>query len=123
MTKRAKRNEKAHRHCEECERRGNPSYNHNMFRPAIYIMTNKKNGTLYVGVTSNLPKRIDEHKSGLGGQFTSRYQLHTLVYAEHADTMEIAIAREKQLKSGSRKKKIALIEASNPTWQDLSYLI
>jgi putative endonuclease len=94
-----------------------------MFRPAVYIMTNMRNGTLYVGVTSNLPKRIDEHKRGVGGHFTSKYHLHTLVYAEYGDTMEVAIMREKQLKGGSRKKKIALIESINPTWEDISSLI
>ena len=94
-----------------------------MFRPAVYIMTNMRNGTLYVGVTSNLPKRIDEHKRGVGSGFTSKYHLHTLVYAEYADTMEVAIMREKQLKGGSRKQKIALIESINPTWEDISSLI
>ncbi len=86
-------------------------------------MTNMRNGTLYVGVTSNLPKRIDEHKRGVGSGFTSKYHLHTLVYAEYADTMEVAIMREKQLKGGSRKQKIALIESINPTWEDISSLI
>lgn len=94
-----------------------------MFRPAVYIMTNKKNGTLYVGITSNLPKRIDEHKRGVGSVFTSKYHLHTLVYAEYADTMEVAIMREKQLKGGSRKKKIILIESINPIWEDISHLV
>jgi putative endonuclease len=94
-----------------------------MFRPAVYIMTNQRNGTLYVGVTSNLPRRIDEHKRGIGSQFTSKYKLHTLVYAEYADTMEAAIMREKQLKAGSRQKKIALIESKNPNWEDVSCLI
>ncbi len=94
-----------------------------MRKPAIYIMTNKRNGTLYVGVTSDLAKRIDEHKRGVGSGFTAHYHLHTLVYVELADTMRTAIMREKQLKAGSRQKKIALIESQNPHWEDISQLI
>ena len=92
-------------------------------RPAVYILTNKRNGTLYIGVTSNLLKRIDEHKSGKGSTFTSQYKLTTLAYAEYADTMIVAIEREKQLKSWSRKRKIDLIESINPQWQDISSLV
>ena len=92
-------------------------------RPAVYILTNKRNGTLYVGVTSNLPKRIDEHRSGHGSDFTSRYKLTTLVYVEYADTMMVAIEREKQIKAGSRKHKLALIEKDNPQWRDISDLV
>ncbi len=92
-------------------------------RPAVYILANKRNGTLYVGVTSNLPKRIDEHKSGKGSAFTSKYNLKTLVYVEYADNMITAIEREKQLKAGSRKQKIDLIEKDNHLWKDISYLI
>ena len=83
-------------------------------------MTNRKNGTLYVGVTSNLPQRIQQHKSGCANGFTKRYNLHTLVYYEQCPSMTAAIHREKQLKGGSRQKKITLIEAQNPQWNDLS---
>ena len=87
-------------------------------RPAIYITANKKNGTLYTGVTSELPKRIYEHKNATDG-FFARYSCKKLVYYEIFDDMENAIAREKQIKGGSRKKKIALIENMNPDWRDL----
>ncbi len=92
-------------------------------QPAIYILTNKRNGTLYVGVTNNLPKRVDEHKSGFGSAFTKKYKLHTLVYAEHCESMLQAIEQEKQLKAGSRVSKMLLIEKENPTWKDISLLI
>lgn len=89
-----------------------------MKQPAVYIMSNKKNGTLYTGVTSNLPKRIFEHKNAIAG-FTARYECKLLVYYEILDDMENAILREKQIKSGSREKKIALINSLNPNWRDL----
>jgi putative endonuclease len=92
-------------------------------QPAVYILTNKRNGTLYVGVTSDITKRIDEHKSGHGSLFTSKYKLTTLVNVEYLDTMFSAIEREKQLKGGSRKQKINFIEKTNPSWQDISHLI
>jgi len=85
----------------------------------IYIMTNKPNGTLYVGVTSDILKRVYEHKNSLVDGFTKRYNLKTLVYFELFDSIEDAIVREKQLKGGSRAKKVALIEAANPTWREL----
>lgn len=85
----------------------------------VYIMTNQRNGTVYVGVTSNLIKRIWEHKTGASEGFTQKYGLTSLVYYEIFDDIESAIAREKQLKAGSRKKKITLIEAMNPEWNDL----
>jgi len=88
-------------------------------QPAVYIMASKLNGTLYVGVTSNLVKRVWEHKSDLAEGFTSRYGVHMLVYFEILDTMDAAIKREKQLKAGSRKKKLDLIESMNPQWCDL----
>jgi putative endonuclease len=91
-----------------------------MKQPAIYIITNKKNGTLYTGVTSDLPKRIYEHKNATIG-FTARYNCKTLVYYEIFDDMENAILREKQIKDGSRDKKIALIENMNPEWRDLYF--
>lgn len=86
----------------------------------IYILTNKNNTTLYVGVTSDLRKRIYEHKSKLHSKsFTSRYNLDKLVYFEFHLTIIAAIAREKQIKAGSRQKKIELIEIENPNWDDL----
>ncbi len=88
-------------------------------RPAIYIMANKRNGTIYVGVTSNLPRRVWEHREGVVDGFTKRYGCKLLVWFEAADTMDGAIGREKQIKAGSRAKKLALIEAMNPSWQDL----
>jgi putative endonuclease len=90
-----------------------------MKQPAVYIMTNKRNGTLYVGVTSDLLKRVYEHRTGTIPGFTSRYGCKLLVYYEMFDDMADAIAWEKKLKSGSRKKKIMLIEQMNPDWQDL----
>ena len=88
-------------------------------RPAVYIMASKRNGTLYVGVTSNLPQRAWQHREGVADGFTKKYSCKLLVWFEMADTMEIAIAREKRLKGGSRAKKLALIEAGNPEWIDL----
>ena len=88
-------------------------------RPAIYIMTNKPNGTLYVGVTSNLPQRAWQHREGVVDGFSKQYGCKSLVWFEAADTMEAAIMREKQIKGGSRVKKLTLIEAMNPGWHDL----
>src|ERR1041384_3216052 len=88
--------------------------------PAVYIMANRHNGTLYTGVTSDLPKRDYEHKNDLADGFTKKYKCHLLVYYEMHDTMESAILREKQIKAGSRQKKLALIENMNPDWRDLS---
>ena len=90
-----------------------------IFQPAVYIMANHKRGTIYVGVTSKLVQRAWQHREGVGGGFTSRYGCKQLVWFELYDAMEDAITREKQLKAGSRPKKIALIEANNPEWQDL----
>ncbi len=90
-----------------------------MKQPAVYIMTNKRNGTLYTGVTSNLARRVGQHKEGIPDGFTRKYGLKTLVWYEAHATMETAIAREKRIKSGSRGKKLVLIEASNPGWRDL----
>lgn len=89
-------------------------------QPAVYIMTNQRNGTLYTGVTSDLVKRVWQHREGvMPDGFTSRHGCSMLVYYELADEMIAAIAREKQLKAGSRKKKLALIEGMNPQWKDL----
>ena len=86
----------------------------------IYIITNKNNSTLYIGVTSNLPNRIEEHKEKrFQNSFSSRYNLNKLVYYEQFQMIEDAIGREKQLKAGSRKSKLQLIESVNPNWVDL----
>ena len=85
----------------------------------IYIMSNKLNGTLYVGVTSDIIKRVYEHKNNLVDGFTKKYNLKTLVYYEIYDDITDAITREKQLKAGSRAKKIELIKKMNPEWNDL----
>ena len=82
-------------------------------------MASKRNGTLYIGVTSDLPKRAFEHREGLIPGFSSKYGCRILVWYEQHDTMVDAITREKQIKAGSRKKKLALIEALNPEWADL----
>ena len=89
------------------------------FQPAVYIVANKRNGAIYVGVTSNVVQRAWQHREGIVDGFTKRYGCKLLVWFELHSTMEYAIAREKQLKGGSRKKKLALIEASNPLWRDL----
>ncbi len=85
----------------------------------VYIMTNPKNSVLYVGVTNDLARRVFEHKCGVGARFTSRYNTVKLVYYEEFDSVEAAIAREKQIKGGSRQDKIDLITAFNKTWRDL----
>ena len=85
----------------------------------VYIMTNKHNTVLYTGVTNDLRRRAYEHRSGHGGGFTSRYNVNKLVYYETTGSVEAAIAREKQIKAGSRQKKLDLIEGMNPEWQDL----
>ena len=90
-----------------------------MKQPCTYILASRPNGTLYVGVTSDLPKRVWQHKNDLVEGFTRKYQVHQLVWYEQHETMESAINREKQLKSGSRQKKIDMIQAMNPTWSDL----
>jgi putative endonuclease len=90
-----------------------------MRQPAIYIMANRRNGALYVGVTSNLPQRVHQHREGLTPGFAQRYGCKLLVYYERYDDMGAAIAREKQLKAGSRQRKLALIETLNPDWRDL----
>lgn len=88
-------------------------------QPCIYILASRKNGTIYVGVTSNLLKRIWEHKNDLVKGFTQEYGVHNLVYYETHDTMELAIQREKSLKRWERKWKLRLIEKRNPDWNDL----
>ena len=90
-----------------------------MREPAVYIMTNKKHGTLYTGVTSDIGRRAYEHREGLLGGFTSRYKCKLLVWLEFHEDMFSAIEREKQIKAGSRLDKLNLIEALNPEWRDL----
>lgn len=89
------------------------------FQPAVYIMASRRNGTLYVGVTSDLIKRVWQHREGLVDGFTKRYGCKILVWYELNSTMEYAILRERQLKAGSRQRKLALIEECNPRWRDL----
>lgn len=84
-----------------------------------YIMTNKPRGVLYIGVTSDLAFRVDQHKRDIGSAFCRKYGLHMLVLAERHDGIDYAIQREKQLKAWQRAWKIELIEASNPEWRDL----
>ncbi len=90
-----------------------------MKQPTVYILTNKRNGTLYVGVTSDLIKRIYQHKNNLADGFSKKYHTHMLVYFEQHQSMEAAITREKQIKEWKRKWKINLIEKNNPYWRDL----
>lgn len=85
----------------------------------IYILFNKRNGTLYTGVTSDLIKRVYEHKNKLVDGFTKTYSIDKLGYYECFDNITQAIVREKQIKGGSRKKKLELIESINPNWEDL----
>jgi putative endonuclease len=87
----------------------------------VYIMTNRYNTVLYTGVTNDLRRRVLEHKSGQGGHFTSKYRVNKLVYYEAGSDIVAAIAREKQIKAGSRQKKIELIESMNPEWRDLFF--
>jgi putative endonuclease len=90
-----------------------------MKQPAVYIVASGINGTLYTGVTSNLAQRIYQHKNKIREGFSNKYNCNLLVYYEHFEEMVNAIAREKQIKAGSRKKKIQLIESMNPGWKDL----
>ncbi len=85
----------------------------------IYILANERRTVLYIGVTNNLKKRVWEHRQKQEKSFTGRYNVSRLVYFEHYESIEIAIQREKQLKGGSRKKKIDLIIKNNPEWSDL----
>ena len=90
-----------------------------MKHPAVNIMASRRNGTLYVGVTSDIGRRAFEHRTGAIKGFTQRYDCKMLVWFEPQERMDEAIAREKQIKSGSRKDKLALIERNNPLWTDL----
>jgi putative endonuclease len=88
-------------------------------QPAVYIMASKRNGTLYIGVSRNLARRIWEHRNDLVDGFTKRHVVHCLVYFEFHEDMNAAIAREKQLKKWNRAWKLELIERENPRWEDL----
>jgi len=87
--------------------------------PCVYILANRKAGSIYVGVTSNLPKRIREHKNNILKGFTSKYHIHNLVWYEVHQEMKSAISREKKLKKWRRDWKVKLIERANPNWLDL----
>ncbi|MGZ8271197.1 MAG: GIY-YIG nuclease family protein [Methylophilus sp.] len=89
-------------------------------QPAVYILASRYNGTLYVGVTSDLSQRMYQHREKLVEGFSKKYGINMLVYFEMCDEMVSAIAREKSLKGITRAKKIALIEAINPSWEDLT---
>ena len=85
----------------------------------VYILANKKNGTIYTGVTNDLLRRVEEHKADVREGFTSRYGVHTLVHYESTDDITVAITREKQIKNWNRQWKIDLIEKENYNWKDL----
>ena len=86
-------------------------------------MASKRNGTLYIGVTSDLPARVWQHKNNMIEGFTERYNVHTLVYFEQHTSMQSAIEREKQIKKWNRKWKLKLIEKLNPNWEDLYEIV
>lgn len=86
----------------------------------VYIMASKQNGTLYIGVTNDLLRRVNEHKAHTVGGFTDKYNVTNLVYYDITESVQAAISREKQLKQWKRDWKIALIEKENPTWKDLA---
>jgi len=90
-----------------------------MKQPCVYIMANRRRGTLYTGVTASPPRRAYEHREGLVTGFSAKYACKILVWYELHETMIDAITREKQIKAGSRAKKLALIEGLNPDWKDL----
>jgi putative endonuclease len=90
-----------------------------MKQPAVYILAGKRNGTLYTGVTSDLIKRVYEHKNDLVEGFTKKYGVHRLIYFEQCEDMTSAISREKQIKKWNRNWKLRLIEERNPEWRDL----
>ena len=92
-------------------------------QPVTYILASKINGVLYIGVTSNLSQRIEQHKDNAVAGFTNKYNVHLLVHYEMYDTMEQAILREKRLKKWRRQWKVNLIEKDNPCWNDLSSTI
>ncbi len=85
----------------------------------VYILASKRNGTLYIGMTSDLLKRVDEHRKNLVKGFTAKYQVHRLIYFESIDDFDSALLRERQLKTWKRSWKLRLIEEQNPNWDDL----
>jgi putative endonuclease len=86
----------------------------------VYILASQKRGTLYIGVTNDIARRLEEHRGGKAGSFTARYGVYRLVHVEQFDSVDAAISREKRLKKWPRAWKIALIEEGNPTWSDLA---
>ena len=92
-------------------------------QPNVYILASKRNGTLYIGVTSDMAKRVWEHKNDLVEGFTKRYDVHSLVWYELHESMESAIKREKSMKEWKRVWKLELIESVNPDWDDLYHTI
>jgi putative endonuclease len=113
-------NASVYRHCERSE--AISSFVSRIFvgrQFYVYIMTSKSNTVLYTGVTNDLRRRVYEHKEKLLEGFTKKYQIGKLVYYEILRDAESAIAREKQIKGGSREKKVKLVEGMNPTWKDL----
>jgi putative endonuclease len=90
-----------------------------MYSYYVYILASKRNGTLYIGVTNDLIRRVAEHKSGQYDGFTKKYGVNTLVFYEDTNDIEVAIIREKQLKKWKRAWKLRLIEENNPAWRDL----
>jgi putative endonuclease len=88
-------------------------------QPTVYLLASKRNGTLYVGVTSNLIERVWKHRNNLVEGFTKKYSVHQLVWYELHESMDSAIKREKRLKDWKRKWKVQLIESTNPDWEDL----
>ena len=90
-----------------------------MKQPCVYILASDRNGTLYTGVTSDLVRRIWEHKNGSNEGFTKKYAVHILVWYEQHETMESAISREKAIKKWERAWKLEMIEKTNPEWRDL----
>ena len=91
--------------------------------PAVYMLADKRNGFIYIGVTSNLPARITQHKEDQADGFSSKYKTHSLVWYKYYDTMPEAICDEKRMKEWNRQWKIRLIETNNPYWNDLSETI
>ena len=89
----------------------------------VYIMTNRPRGTLYIGITADLARRVMAHRSGSGSRFVQRYNLYRLVYVERFDEIEGAITREKQLKHWNRAWKLRLLEEQNPVWADLFHSV
>jgi len=85
----------------------------------VYILANKRNGTLYIGVTNDIARRVYEHKNDLVEGFTKKYKIHSLVYYESTENIEAALQREKHIKNWRREWKLVLIEKENPSWKDL----